>query len=780
MEPREWAGYGTRGVTTPARRSVRVMGYAQHPGGVASVEIDGRPAAIAREATGNVRFVGFVAADSGSREVAVTVRGQSGLPVVRHFPLNGDPAARPFASREEPWTPSAGFRGKRWAVVVGVSAYQDSTIRPLRFADDDAQAFYEFLRSPRAGGGGFAEENVKLLLNEGATFAEVRTALMSFLRQATPEDQVVIYFAGHGEPDPLRPGDLYLLTHDTRFAQISSTAFPMRDLQRAVEELSAKHVLLITDACHSGGVTGQHLATRGSANQINQAFLAQLSASTGGLAVFTASQASQPSLEDERWGGGHGVFTYYLLEALKGGADEDGDQIVTLVDAMHWTTERVRRETGNAQVPVIGNHTYDMYLPVAMVLRDDEAAPKPETVVTEPGTIAGQGPATGGGAEKRTVPPALADSLAHARRAAETFPNSALYRSALGRLLVRVGSTEEGIAAFREAIRLDPQNPEFHAALARSLGEAKLVRESLEAWERAVALAPQSAAFQHESGDALLQAGQTDAALERLRRAVRMDGSQAAYHGSLGRGLRAAARAREAVAVLKTAVTLDAASPEHRRELAQALAEDGRIAEGIAELQEAARLAPADAAVRAELAAVLRNAGRLPEARAALAEAVRLDSADAGYRSALGRVLQESGLKYEATLEFRAAVRLDPKNARHHYALGTLLVGSNEQAAALAALEETVRLEPANALYHNALGVALRAATRPAEALQALMQAVALEPTEPRYHFDLGTMYAETGSYPQALASLQAATRLARDNAEYQAALRDVQRRLRK
>lgn len=768
LEPREWSGVGTRGITMPGRRSLRVIGFASHPGGVAAVEIDGRAAAIRAEGGGSYRFMGFVPADSAAREVVVLVRGRSGNPVIARYQLNATPADRTFASRDEAWSPTSGFRGRRWAVVVGVSAYEDSTIVPLRYADADARAIYQFLRSPRAGGGGYAEENIKLLLNEEATYAGLRNALFSFLRQATDEDHVVIYFAGHGAPDPARPGDLYLLTHDTRSGQIPATAFPMRDVDRAVGELYARHVVVITDACHSGGVTGE-LATRGGTNSINDIFLAQLSSSTGGLAVFTASGADQVSLEDERWGGGHGVFTHYLLQALDGAADEDGDGIVTLVEMMFWTIDRVRRETENAQIPSIGHRTYDRYLPMSLVLEADELAALQPSAVPAPAAARPAGPAP--------LRPSLADSLARAREAVELFPGSAQYRSRLGGVLLRAGMRDEALGSLGEAVRLDPASAEFRAALALALRDGGDADAALPHLQEALRLDGQNARYHHEHGATLLALQRVDEALGAFRRAVRLDASSAAYHASLGDALRRAGRTREAVTSLRTAVELDGASAVYRRDLALALVADGKAPEAIVEMQEAIARDSASAAYHVDLSTLLRAVGDTGGARAALTRAVRMDSANARYRLTLGELLEEAGMQYEAVMELRAAVRLDSANALYRHRHGLLLTRSDQPDAALAELRAAVRLAPDEAEYRHGLGQALRAAGRPGEALEELIQATRLAPSDPRYHYDLGMLYVEAGRHADALAALEEAARLDPENGGYATALRDARRR---
>jgi len=61
--------------------------------------------------------------------------------------------------------------------------------------------------------------------------------------------------------------------------------------------------------------------------------------------------ASQYSQEGERWGGGHGVFTYFLLHGLHGKADSNRDGRVTVGELTPYVSEQVRRATGSSQCP---------------------------------------------------------------------------------------------------------------------------------------------------------------------------------------------------------------------------------------------------------------------------------------------------------------------------------------------------------------------------------------------------------------------------------------------
>ena len=59
----------------------------------------------------------------------------------------------------------------------------------------------------------------------------------------------------------------------------------------------------------------------------------------------------ETSRESERWGGGHGVFTWALLEGLRGNADSNSDKIITADELFGFVRQKVRTETKEKQNP---------------------------------------------------------------------------------------------------------------------------------------------------------------------------------------------------------------------------------------------------------------------------------------------------------------------------------------------------------------------------------------------------------------------------------------------
>ena len=242
--------------------------------------------------------------------------------------------------------------GRLFAVVIGISHYAKSNgqINDLRYADRDAQSMLDFLKSP--AGGGLAEEDTLVLLNDAATTESIRHALFSFLTKPQEQDTVVIYIAGHGAPDPADPRNLYLITADTKPDDMGGTAFPMWEMQNVFDRiLKAKRVLTFADTCHSYGFSGLRAGPgqKHANNLINQYL--QRYASKGQRAVITASDISESSFEDAKWGDGHGVFTYFLLRGLQGEADRNHDGVVTAGELFAYLQQSVRQATDGKQNP---------------------------------------------------------------------------------------------------------------------------------------------------------------------------------------------------------------------------------------------------------------------------------------------------------------------------------------------------------------------------------------------------------------------------------------------
>ncbi|MBI4247339.1 MAG: caspase family protein, partial [Candidatus Rokubacteria bacterium] len=246
--------------------------------------------------------------------------------------------------------------GERWAVVIGIDQYRNPSIASLRYATADAEAVFRLLTTK----GGVKPENARLLLNEQATQRALRQVLGDVLRQkALKDDEVIIYYAGHGttEPDAGAEGGLakYLVPWDADPESLFSTAIPMEEVDRVFGRLAARKILLIQDTCFSGGAGGRTFLAKGLARRsltLTDKFLQELTQKEGRM-ILTASDINQVSLEDRALR--HGVFTHYLLEGLKGAADLDGDRAVTVRELHLFLQRRVHEHSSGVQTPQLYN-----------------------------------------------------------------------------------------------------------------------------------------------------------------------------------------------------------------------------------------------------------------------------------------------------------------------------------------------------------------------------------------------------------------------------------------
>ena len=256
--------------------------------------------------------------------------------------------------------PPAPVTRDAYAVVIGVGRYEHRTIPSLKYAVADAEAMYKVLIETA----GFKKANVLLLTDRTErrpTLRNMKYALGTFLaRAAQKDDMVIVYFAGHGAPE-VDPRGLerdglakYLIPSDADPDDLFSTALPMDDLQTIFGRIEAERVVVFLDACYSGAAGGRTFASRRTRSAaVDDLFLERLTRSKG-RAIITASRPAELSVELPELG--HGIFTYYLTEGLRGAGDLNRDGIVSLQELYEYVEQQVVRKSravGGNQHPMM-------------------------------------------------------------------------------------------------------------------------------------------------------------------------------------------------------------------------------------------------------------------------------------------------------------------------------------------------------------------------------------------------------------------------------------------
>jgi len=140
-----------------------------------------------------------------------------------------------------------------FVLVVGISEYQDPRIRDLRVCHKDAANMFIALNESRRLTGGI------VLVEQRVTRANVQQAFRELKAVSKPGDEIIIYWSGHGgtvadtdgdEPDSIEE---FLVCYDTKLDDVQKTAITDDAMGRWIQELDGRKIVVIVDACHSGG-----------------------------------------------------------------------------------------------------------------------------------------------------------------------------------------------------------------------------------------------------------------------------------------------------------------------------------------------------------------------------------------------------------------------------------------------------------------------------------------------------------------------------------------------
>lgn len=234
-----------------------------------------------------------------------------------------------------------------YVLAVGVTRFQSSMVPPLNFSGRDAT---EFAAQMKLQEGGLYRQALVLTLRDGdATNEAVLKGLAWLKKDMRRNDVAVIFFATHGQNNA--DGKFFLLPYDARpddEVRLLRTGVRDSDLREALGKLAERgKTVLFLDACYSGNILGGAEAGPTDVDKV----AADLASPENGVIVFSSSTGRQFSLEKPELG--HGVFTYALLEALKGNAPRKQPPWIYVSDLKDWLQNRVNMLTKGVQTPRI-------------------------------------------------------------------------------------------------------------------------------------------------------------------------------------------------------------------------------------------------------------------------------------------------------------------------------------------------------------------------------------------------------------------------------------------
>jgi WD40 repeat protein len=210
-------------------------------------------------------------------------------------------------------------------VIIGINNYKNPKYN-LNYAKADATSFKEEME--QGNGTVFAKTKLYFITDAEAMKASIENTFNMVIKEAKPQDLFIFYYAGHGVmSDAGDKKDFYIVPYDVTQLYgaddaLAQKGISAKELQEFSKNIPAQKQLFILDACQSAGMIDA-IAMRGAAEE---KAIAQLARSTGSH-WLTASGSEQFASEFSQLG--HGVFTYCLLQGLRGGA-ANGDKQVTV------------------------------------------------------------------------------------------------------------------------------------------------------------------------------------------------------------------------------------------------------------------------------------------------------------------------------------------------------------------------------------------------------------------------------------------------------------------
>jgi WD40 repeat protein len=222
-------------------------------------------------------------------------------------------------------SPANIVKPKLHVLAIGINAYSDKgwtppdssdTLRfpPLKLAVNDAVTFAAALE--KAGAGQYSEVRVTRAIDSDATVPNLEKIVARISSEISPRDTFVLFAAAHGYSVN---GRFYLVLQDHQGgpdpAALERYAIDQNRLQDWLANgIKAKKAVILLDTCESGALVGGYTKSRID-QPTSEAALGRLHEATG-RPVLTAAAEGQPAFEGF---GGHGVFTWALLDALKNG-----------------------------------------------------------------------------------------------------------------------------------------------------------------------------------------------------------------------------------------------------------------------------------------------------------------------------------------------------------------------------------------------------------------------------------------------------------------------------
>jgi type I restriction-modification system DNA methylase subunit len=238
----------------------------------------------------------------------------------------------------------------KYAIVIGVSIYEDSEIGSLLYAADDARRLADVLKVKA----GVDSSRLYLMCADKQEFGggirrptrvNILETLTQVVQQADDQSEILFFYSGHGCEIEKKP---YLLTTDSQSNSLDKTALDVdNDINEILKKSKAKFIFRIFDACRAGDQIGKTLTSEKMTQGLQNAFFHKADV----WATISSCSSGETSLEYP--GRKQGVFSYFLCEGLNGKAADNRGRVTlnSLFDYLSREVQQWAKRNAKMQTP---------------------------------------------------------------------------------------------------------------------------------------------------------------------------------------------------------------------------------------------------------------------------------------------------------------------------------------------------------------------------------------------------------------------------------------------
>jgi tetratricopeptide (TPR) repeat protein len=224
----------------------QIIGRAKDASGIAAIKINGN--AIENTEVDGL-FITELVLKAGANEIDITATDKQGNTASKKFILTGALASRQIETNPD-IALIAETPPKYYAILIAEKDYDDAAIPDLQNPVKDARELKNILQNQYT----FNASDIDTLFNRSRE--EIMQSITQRCNTLTENDNLVIFYAGHGTAEKDKFGDVdgYWIPVSAKKG-LTASYISADDINKALKRSNARHILMIADACFSGAFT---------------------------------------------------------------------------------------------------------------------------------------------------------------------------------------------------------------------------------------------------------------------------------------------------------------------------------------------------------------------------------------------------------------------------------------------------------------------------------------------------------------------------------------------